>query len=113
MSTRTEVIGEFVDTMNSGRNIGKWVDANTTDDCVFFATAVGEGETRGRAAMTHILEEFVAQAAPRWRLDGDLVEHGNFVVAFLIAESGTGTASVCELYRFDGDQVSGVWGVRG
>jgi hypothetical protein len=112
MSTRTDVVRELVDTMNAGRNIGKWVDANVTEDCVFYATAVGEGALRGRDAMTRVLEQFVAQAAPRWRLDGDLVEHGTFVVAFLIAESGTASTNVCELYRFDDDRLSGVWGVR-
>jgi len=84
--------------MNTGRNIRTWVAANSTDDCVFYASAVGDGDLRGRDAMTHILEQFVSQAAPRYRVDGDLVEHGNFAVAFLVAESRTTTANVCELY---------------
>ncbi len=113
MNTRTDVIREFIDTMNTGRHIRTWVDTHATEDCVFYATAVGGQDSHGREAMTQILEEFVARAAPRWRVEGDLVEHGNFVVAFLIAESGTAAANVCELYRFEGDRVSGVWGIRG
>ena len=113
MSTRTDVIQGFIDTMNTGQHIRTWVDTNATEDCVFYATAVGGQDSQGREAMIHILEEYVAQAAPRWRVEGDLVEHGNFVVAFLIAESGTATANVCELYRFEGARVSGVWGIRG
>jgi hypothetical protein len=113
MSKRTDLIHELMETMNAGTDIRAWVDANATEDCVLYAPAVASGDVQGRAAMTETLEQFVAQAHPQYRLDSDLVEHGNFVVAFLFVELGTASANACQMFRFDGEKLSGAWGVRG
>jgi hypothetical protein len=113
MSKRTDLIQDLMETMNAGTAIRAWIDANATEDCMLYAPAVTDGDVRGRAAMTEALEQFVAQAHPRYRLDSDLVEHGNFIVAFLVVESGTASANACQMFRFEGEKLSGAWGVRG
>jgi hypothetical protein len=112
MSKRTDVFRSAVEAANAGTDLSGWFEEHATEDVVFYAPAVG-GETRGRQAVIDAFERFSAQAKPRYRIDGDLVEHGNFVVGFMTVESGGATANVCQVLRFEGDRVSGEWGIRG
>ena len=112
MSKRTDVFRSAVEAANLGIDLSGWFEEHATKDVVFYTPAVG-GETRGRQAVIDAFERFSAQAKPRYRIDGDLVEHGNFVVGFMTVESGGATANVCQVLRFEGDRVSGEWGIRG
>jgi hypothetical protein len=113
MSKRTDVFRSAAEAANAGTGLAQWFEENATEDVVFYATAVGD-EVRGRQAVADTLERFFSQATTEYRIDGDLVEHGSFVVGFLTVQSAAGTASLCQVFRFDSDdRVSGEWGVRG
>ena len=87
------------------------VREGTTQDVVLDAPAIGP-EIHGREAVANALEAFFITARPTYRLEADLVEQGNFVVAFAEASIGAETRHLCLVYRFEGDMASGLWVMR-
>lgn len=81
----------------------------------FHAPGLGV-DVEGRAAMMDEVRRFMEQADIHYELD-DIVERGSFVVAF---QRSTGTLSgqrmwwsLCQVCRFDGDEATEVWALRG
>jgi len=87
------------------------VREGTTEDVLLNAPAIGP-EVQGREAVADALETFFITARPTYRLETDLMEQGNFVVAFAEASIGNEKRHLCLVYRFEGDKASGLWAVR-
>ena len=87
------------------------VKEGATEDVVLNAPAIGP-EVTGRDAVAEAIETFFIEARPTYRLEGDLVEQGDFVVAFAEASVAGETRHLCLVYRFEGDLLSGLWVVR-
>src|SRR4051812_44215416 len=71
--------------MNSGE-IGARVAPHCTEDCVYYASVSGGGDVVGKDAARAAVEELVARRKPHYRRDGDVIEHGNFLVFFMTVE---------------------------
>lgn len=86
-----------------------------SDDVKFHAPGLGV-DVQGRDAMLDQVRRFIEQADVHYDLE-DIVERGPFVVAF---QRSTGTVggrrmwwSLCQICRFDGDEATEVWALRG
>ena len=85
------------------------------DNIRFHAPGLGL-DVEGRDTMLEHISEFVEQADVHYEV-AQVVEHGPFVVAFA---RSTGNLEgqqmgwdLCEVLRYEGDQVAEVWVVRG
>ena len=91
----------------AANGLAQWFEENATEDVVFYATPVGD-EVRGRQAVADTLERFFSQANAGIGSTAMVRQ----LCPFLIVRSGAGTASLCQVFRFDADdRVSGEWGV--
>ena len=107
MSTRTELIREMVENPEPSR-----LEDVATEDVTVYSAHLGL-DVQGRDAVLEATRKFYAEAKPTVRLKRDPVEEGNFVVAFAHATLASGEErDICHVYRFAGDQVSGIWTMR-
>ena len=108
MSTRTDLIRETIEKTfdpERFRQLG-------TEDMTFYSAHLGL-DLQGRDAVADSLGKFFSESQPKFELEGDPVEQGNFVVAFYRATLASGEVrELCEVVRFAGDRMSGVWTMR-
>ena len=84
-----------------------------TEDMTFYAAHLGL-DLQGRDAVVDAMRKFLGESKPKWQVQGDPVEHGDFVVIFYRATLASGEQrDVCEVVRFAGDKMSAVWTMRG
>ena len=108
MSTRTDIVRETVEKPfdpERFRELG-------TEDMTFYSAHLAL-DLQGRDAAADALGKFFGESQPTFQLQADPVEQGNFVVVFIRATLSSGEQrELCEVFRFDGDQMSGVWTMR-
>ena len=107
MSTRTEITREMVEKFDPER-----LKDVATEDVTAYSGHLGL-DVKGRDAVIEATRKFYAEAKPTVRLKRDPVEEGDFVVAFGQATLVSGEKrEICYVYRFAGDQISGMWTMR-
>ena len=107
MSARTDLVRRSLEGEPSVERIRE----NYTDDAVLHAPGIG-AQVQGLEAIAVLLERFFETARPRYRLVGEPVEQGDFVMAVCDSTIGDHTFALCNLYRFRGDKISGLWAIR-
>ena len=108
MSTRTDIVRM---TVEKPFDPERFRDRGT-EDMTFYSGHLGL-DLQGRDATADALGKFFAESQPTFQLQGDPVEQGDFVVVFLRATLSSGEQrDLCEVFRFAGDQMSGVWTMR-
>jgi hypothetical protein len=110
MSDRTEVVLDSHRVANAGGDALAWFTEHATEECRFYAPSVGI-DVRGRDAVGTAVRELIDERHPRYRLKGEPVELGDFVVNLVEVEAEGRSVVACQLWRFEGDKVAGLWGV--
>ena len=111
--TRSEQLRQGIEALNARDFAAAGKDY--ADDVRFHAPGL-DLDVEGRETMMQRIGDFIEEADAHYELD-EVVEHGPFVVAFAPA-AGTIQGQrmaweLCELLRFEGDQVAEAWAVRG
>ena len=107
MSTRSEITREMVEKFDPER-----LKDVATADVTAYSGHLGL-DAKGRDAVLEATRKFYAEAKPTVHLKREPVEEGNFVVAFAQATLASGEErEICYVYRFAGDQISGMWTMR-
>jgi len=107
MSVRTDIVREAL----LGEFDPQAVRDGSTPDLTLYAPGIG-ADVKGRDAVADVLADFFAAAKPTYRLEIDPVEQGDVVVAFAAADIGGNTVHLCNVYRFEGDKIAGLWAIR-
>ena len=85
------------------------------DDVKFHAPGLGL-DVEGRDTVLKHISEFIRQADVHYEVE-EAVEHGPFVVAFARATGSLDGRQMawdlCQVFRYDGDRVAEIWGLRG
>ena len=111
--SRTERVREGID----GLNARAFAEAarDFADDVKFHAPGLNL-DVEGRETALQSISEFVEQADVHYEVE-EIVEHGNFVVAFA---RSTGDLDgrrmgwdLCQVLRYEGDLVAETWVLRG
>jgi SnoaL-like domain len=111
--SRSDRVRESIEGLNARDFVAAGKDF--ADSVRFHAPGLGL-EVEGRDTMLQHLSEFVQQADVQYEL-AEVVEHGPFAIAFV---RSTGTVDgqrvsweLCEVLRYEGEQVAEVWALRG
>ena len=111
--SRTDELKKSIESINARDFVG--AGKEFADTVKFHAPGLGL-DVEGRDTVVERVEEFVRQADVRYDL-ADVAEHGPFVVGFARAtgnvEGQRMEWEICEVLRYDGDQIAEVWALRG
>jgi hypothetical protein len=111
--SRSDQVRQSIDDLNARDFAAAGKDF--ADNVNFHAPGLGL-DVDGRDTVLKHISEFVQQTDVRYEVE-QVVEHGPFVVAFA---RSTGTLDgekmawdLCEVMRYEGDQIAEAWVVRG
>jgi hypothetical protein len=111
--TRTDQVRQSIDDLNARDFTAAGKDF--ADSLRFHAPGLGLDVEGRDAALKHI-SEFVQQADVHYELE-QVVEHGPFVVVFARStgnlEGKQMAWDLCQVLRYEGDQIAETWVVRG
>ena len=110
MSVRTDVVVDSHRVANTGGDATAWFTEHATENCRFYAPGAGI-DAHGRDAVGAAVRDLIETRHPHYRLKGEPVELGDFVANLVEVEAGGHVAVACQLWRFEGDKVAGMWGV--
>jgi hypothetical protein len=111
--SRTDQVRQGIEALNARDFTAAGKDFS--DNVTFHAPGLGL-DVEGRDTMLQKVGDFIAAADAHYEV-ADVIEHGPFVVAFA---RSTGNIDgqrmawdICEVLRFEGDQATEVWALRG
>ena len=108
MSARTDLAREVVEKPFDPERLRELGTENMT----FYSGHLGL-DLQGRDAVADELGKFFRESQPKFQLQAEPVEQGDFVVVFMRATlAGGEQRDLCEVFRFAGDRISGMWTMR-
>jgi SnoaL-like domain len=111
--SRSDQFRQSIDDLNARDFVAAGKDF--ADNVKFHAPGLGL-DVDGRDTVLQHISDFVQHADVRYELE-QVVEHGPFVVAFARStgtlDGETMTWDLCEVMRYEADQIAEAWVVRG
>ena len=112
--SRSDELKKSVESLNARDFVG--ASKEFSDTVKFHAPGLGL-DIEGRDTMMGHVGDFVRQADVHYEIGGEVVEHGPFAVIFTRStgnlEGQRMEWEICEVVRYEGDQIAEVWALRG